>query len=134
MKQLFIFLSLAALLGTNLAAQSTRMEAKIPFNFQVGNTVLASGLYDVTARPDGLIWINGKDGAASVATVTFGKDRPTSDPVKGRLVFVSYGDRYFLQAVQQPGTRTARFLSKSKAELALAKDFEKQEVIVASAR
>jgi hypothetical protein len=131
LKQLFTFISLAVLLGSNLAAQSNRLEAKIPFDFQMGKASLPSGTYTIDQN-EGIVRFRGAGSGA--ASVSFGADRKLANPSRGALVFQRYGNRYFLQAVQAPGSPTARYLPKSKAELALAKSFEKQEVILASAR
>lgn len=132
MKQLFIVLSLVVLLGSNLAAQSTRLEANIPFDFRIGAASLPGGTYLID-QEQGLVRLRGAKGGGA-ASISFGQDRKLRNPQNGALVFSRYGNLYFLQAVQGPNSTTARYLPKAKAEIALSKGAEKQEVIVALAR
>jgi hypothetical protein len=125
---------LAALFGSNLAAQSVRMDATIPFSFHAGGATLPSGNYTVTRQVNGVVMLREVNGKGNVAAITIGQDRKASNPERNALVFMRYGNSYFLQALHPAGTPTARYLRKSKAELQLARSANSDEVIVAFAK
>jgi hypothetical protein len=92
----------ATAFASQLAAESVRLKAEIPFEFHMGTSILPAGSYTVTAEP-------GK-GFAEVQNNT-GKERayvmvyPTQRGQTGgdsTLTFHRYGDKYFIAEIQ-PG-------------------------------
>ncbi len=132
MQNVLLVTLLAGLFGSNLAAQDLRLQATIPFDFQVGKASLPAGNY-IVSHVEGIIRLSHRGGGGSAAVITFSADRKTASPDRGTLVFNRYGNSYFLQAVQAPHSSTARFLQKAKEELALAKSQRAGEVVLASA-
>ena len=97
-----------------------RQTADIPFQFQVGNTVLPAGEYTVaaTTATGETLRISSRSSDASVfrLTSTLVQNGPTS---KSRLVFRKYGDEYFLAEVWSAGYASGRQLTKSSRERAI---------------
>ena len=118
-------LTVAAVFTVSFAApapaQSIGLRVEIPFEFQVGGTVLPPGLYEV--------WRTGSGGAVSISdkmghsafVITDGIQRARRQIDGSELVFNVYGNRYFLGEVRWSGYPTARLLPKSKVETELAK-------------
>ncbi|MBV8631014.1 MAG: hypothetical protein JOZ83_08830 [Silvibacterium sp.] len=77
-------------------AQDQSLKATIPFDFSVGNNVLPAGTYTVTRESQSIVLIHnaGTTGALAVGM----PDNRESEHGK-ELVFVSYGDHYFLHEI-----------------------------------
>jgi hypothetical protein len=78
-------------------AQSSGVEAKIPFDFTVGDKTLPAGNYTIKSASDKLIVIKNQDRPASAFT-TVNQDSK-SVPNGGKLLFHKYGGQYFLSEV-----------------------------------
>jgi hypothetical protein len=91
-------LALAASFGVlGARAQDLELQARIPFQFTVGNTTLPAGTYHISSPWPGLIRIDNADknvGAGTSTTPDY-QDRRGGD----KLVFHKYGEQYFLHAV-----------------------------------
>lgn len=102
-------------------AQTTGLHVNIPFEFHVGDRVLPPGGYMVMLRSGSALTISDGKGLSAVR-LTNGVSRTdhqqTPDSV---LVFVLYGNSYFLNEVRWSGYKDARSLLKSKAEIEFAK-------------
>ena len=83
--------------GSAFAADRA-VQATIPFDFTVGDQLLAAGNYTITTESPGVIAI--RDGELQVNVVTL----LAHDDAKGKgsLVFNRYGDQYFLSEVLCP--------------------------------
>jgi hypothetical protein len=100
-------------------AQSIGLRVEIPFEFQVGSTVLPPGTYEVWRTSDALSISDRKGHSAFV--MTDGIQRARRQIEGSELVFNVYGSRYFLGEVRWSGYPIARLLQKSKVETELAK-------------
>lgn len=119
----WILIELLAMLVTSASlfaqGKDLRLTADIPFAFQAGTTVAPAGTYDVAYRQGWLVLQNVKGGKQSylISDATAREDRPRSST----LVFVHYGDRYFLREVWPGDSAQGRELPATKAEIELAR-------------
>jgi hypothetical protein len=116
-------LSLALTLTLSGHANSSRIQVDIPFDFIVGQTTLPAGEYTVeriNAIQSALQIRNTENNASAVMVTYYGESSKTSQ-ARSKLVFNRYGNTYFLSQVWEPGSTTARMLSKSRAERELIK-------------
>jgi hypothetical protein len=129
MKNIFTTLMTSAVLlftlGSGLEAQTIRMQAAVPFAWQVNGQQLNAGDYEIT-----------RDANAQVLRIqdkttqkgTFLIITPASDKNNvARLVFHRYGDRYFLAEVVTPGLSVSK-LRISPAEREAMKSNEPSEM------
>lgn len=98
MKRLLAVAAAAVSFFAASTAYAQKLQATIPFDFQVGNAVLSAGTYDF------LRW---SPNAVTVRSCTTGNAvfhqaslADASPAPGGRLVFNKYGERYFLSEVQ----------------------------------
>ncbi len=120
MIRMFLALGAACVSGSVLHAQTYKLEAKIPFEFQVGNKVLPEGKYTV-----------GSYGLSDMQTVLSNSKGerifiagayPKLDSVRpGRLVFHCYGNECFLAEIW-PVDGKGRLVPASHAETAIRRD------------
>ena len=97
-----------------------RVEAKIPFDFRVGASLLPAGQYTVgTLGPSGAIIIKSADSRAAAMVITNAVQH-SQRPTAGKLVFHRYGDTHFLSEVWRPGYDQGRQLVPTKAEREMA--------------
>ena len=88
--------------GAILTAQSTRVTADIPFDFQMGKTWMPAGEYSFQ-RQSGMLTIRAADGKHTAMTLTSPASRDLSDsPV---VKFQHYGDTYFLSGLWDADSR-----------------------------
>lgn len=132
----FSMLAVAAALSAAAVYAQTclrTLEARIPFDFVVGNQTLAAGDYTVKGGDGaGSIMIKSTEqGSASFALADSVVARKT--PAEGRLVFNKYGDRYFLATVWEPGNDIGRSLRMSKREKEMASRVVKDGAVVVAA-
>jgi hypothetical protein len=116
-----------------VSAQSVTLRAKIPFSFVVSGHTLPAGEYTMLpANGPGAIIIRGIDHhAAGVAVVHATSDRSASKQT-ARLVFNTYGDRYFLSQVWSSGEQGSQLLmSHSERELIAHRYVPSQSVVAA---
>ena len=92
---LFTIASLASFSAAT--AQQPEMRAKIPFDFTVGNTWLPAGEYTITSPLLSEVRLQNTSNA-STATVVSTHSNHYSVSVS-ELVFLRYGNRYFLHCV-----------------------------------
>jgi hypothetical protein len=110
------FLAVAGLFASgNVSAQDRAVQATIPFDFSVSNTVLPSGTYIVSSESSQLVLIRNKDHAklAAMAMANQGDFRYSG---QGKLVFNRYGDEYFLSEIRCPYGAINADLPTSKRE------------------
>lgn len=117
------FSSLTLLTAAAAFAQSgTALQADIPFEFQVGNTTLPAGHYDVRAEgPASALSIRCfrcKTGVMILTNSVYARQTRET----GKLVFNRYGDKYFLASVWTAGGSPGRQLPTSGAERELARN------------
>jgi hypothetical protein len=119
----------ATLFGLSLvplahAQVTSPIRGNIPFDFQVGNTVLPAGTYVVsrlsTSNPQGVLTLRGlhqKQGK----TIMFSTDLTQANSGQNtKLVFHRYGSTYFLSQVWQGFGQIGNALYPSKTERVIA--------------
>jgi hypothetical protein len=90
---------LASFVATGtISAQDHIATAKVPFDFNVGNTWVPAGTYIMTSdmRNPHVIFISSKDSKINLLSLTQGEDRQSG---AGKLIFTKYGDQYFLHKI-----------------------------------
>ena len=122
MKRLILAAGLfAATLTASLHAQTINLQASIPFDFQIGSTVLPSGEYSIR-HSGGVLFVKQTNGAhKSGMFLTVGEDRPAGASAAGTLLFNRYGSTYFLSKVWPAGSREAQATPKTPREKELAR-------------
>jgi hypothetical protein len=114
------------------------LRAQVPFDYQVGDTLIAAGdctVTSVSSDSPGLI-VRGAQGSAVILTsAAQAKANAKSSP---RLVFHKYGEQYFLAAVWGAGDMGRR-LPESKRERGLRRELQvagnaRMETVTVAAR
>jgi hypothetical protein len=112
----FIFTALTVF----AASAQDRVEANIPFEFRVGQSLLPAGKYTVgTLGPSGTVMIRSVDARAAAIVIT-NAAQTNQRPTTGKLVFRKYGETHFLSQVWRPGYDQGRELVPTKAEREMA--------------
>jgi hypothetical protein len=102
------------------AALGARIDAKIPFDFMVGNKQFPAGKYLVKqGSGTGTSVIRGLDNKKIATFMTYKGSNNTEQETK--LVFNRYGNQYFLSQVWDETTDTVIEIPKSSAERKAAK-------------
>jgi hypothetical protein len=102
-----------------LEAQTIDLGATIPFEFRVGQTVMAAGDYTIH-HSNGLLILRSENGGNAVMSLAIATDIPKNSSAAG-LLFHRYGGTYFLDTVWTPGNANARAVPKSSLEKELAR-------------
>ncbi len=117
-----------AVAGTSFA-QSRTVQAKVPFDFTVGNKLLPSGTYTVKEESAGLIVIRNHDKA--IGTMSLVDPDGNKAAGGGKLVFHKYGSQYFLSEilsesanmnVRVPVSKTEKRVKLQEARIAPSSD------------
>jgi hypothetical protein len=128
-------LGLGLLLAVSAAeAQEPRVKANIPFDFVLGNQVLSAGEYKVITQGSGneAILIRSDDGKAVALSLTYAcTSLKPSD--KTKLIFHTFGGRYFLSQIWTEGNTRGRQVPRSSIEVQLAKNNQAPEEFVLAA-
>jgi len=105
--------------GAILTAQSTRVTADIPFDFQMGKTWMPAGEYSFQ-RQSGVLTIRAADGKHAAMTLTSPASRHdvSQTPV---VQFNRYGDTYFLSGLYDADSRDGFAVPASGKQRELAR-------------
>lgn len=122
-KQLFAtFATLGFLLvltaGVAQAQVSGRVNAHIPFNFQIGDKQLPAGDYSIKRVSQNALLIESTDKQQQVL-MPFTEEidnGPNAKQKSERLVFRQYGERYFLAQIWMSRATAGRELTRTDAE------------------
>jgi hypothetical protein len=130
-----MFLALTVLLlATAAHAQSTNVKASIPFDFVVGDHAYSAGDYTVKSLTMSGVAIRIDNADKSDKGMTLSNACSSSQPATGtKLVFQRLGDHYFLYQVWEKGNAEGREFPKGKAEVQLAKNYDKPELVIVTA-
>src|ERR1051325_205043 len=105
---------LLAAASTSAVPFSFRIQAKIPFDFQIGSKKFPKGEYTIeSVNNTGLMLIRSVKGKKAI-NFNAVPDKMTEKP-KSKLSFRRYGEQYFLRKVWD-GQNTSFALEKSSAE------------------
>jgi hypothetical protein len=128
-----LFALTVLLLATAAQAQTTNVKASIPFNFVVGDHAYSAGDYTVQSMGQGAaIRIDSAD--ESEKGITLSQACAKGQPAVGTtLVFQRLGDNYFLYQVWTEGSSLGREFRMSKAQVQLAKNDSKPELVIVAA-
>ena len=114
-------LTMSCLTAFTHASAQAPVQAKVPFDFTVGQRVLPPGTYTIREVKSNMIELENREKGTTLYYSTY-----PSDCVKGKanmLVFSKHGDQYFLREVRGGFGDYAEDLRPSKHE----KDIERQE-------
>ncbi len=129
-----LFALTVLLLATAAQAQTTKVKASIPFGFVVGNHAYSAGEYSVKSLSQGsaAIRIDNADESEKRMTLSIAcqKGKPATQTT---LVFRRLGDNYFLYQIWTEGNSLGRELPMSKAEVKIAKNYSKPELVIVAA-
>jgi hypothetical protein len=103
---------------SGLKAQTTIMEANIPFDFQLGKSAMPAGEYRINYS-QGILMVRSKDTHHSAIVLTRPESREKATDT-GLLQFTRYGDTYFLAGVWAPNSANGGALNKTSREKELA--------------
>jgi hypothetical protein len=129
-----LFALTVLLLATAAQAQTTNVKASIPFDFVVGDHAYSAGEYTVKSLSQGSAAIRIDNADESEKGMTLSNACQKGQPANGTtLVFQRMGDSYFLYQVWTEGNTTGRELRMSKAQVQLAKNNSKPELVIVAA-
>ncbi len=113
-------IALAAVVAVH--AQDKAVTATVPFNFYVGSTAMPQGDYRLVNVSNGAVLsISSTRNEVSKAITTIHVvGKALNEPP--RLVFVRYGDVYFLHQVWTGNSSVGQALNRSQREKELARD------------
>ena len=90
----FLAATLISMTAAPAHAQAGIVEAKIPFDFNVGNQAFPAGAYRISYAAQTTILVSSLDGRFHAMATTYPADGRTRG--RGVLVFTHYGNHYFL--------------------------------------
>jgi hypothetical protein len=108
-------------------AQSGRIKAEIPFDFTAGDSEFSAGTYTIVPMSGG-IRIRDTEGTSLILSAFAAFDNKQTS--NGRLSFVRYGDRYFLQKIFWGTGSTGRELMKSNLENQLGRNAPQRDRVL----
>ena len=116
----FAVFGLSAFLAVTAAVAQDRLQAQVPFNFRVGQSVMPSGSYLISqSGPVGTIVIRSADQRSNAIVIT-NAVQSDQNASTGKLVFRRYGDIYFLSQVWKPGNDRGHQLIQTRTEREMA--------------
>ena len=122
------------LLATAAQAQTTNVNASIPFAFVVGDHAYPAGEYTVKSMSQGSAAIRIDNADESEKGITLSNACSKAQPAVGTtLVFHRVGDNYFLYQIWREGNSDGRQFPVSKKEAQLAKNYSKPELVIVAA-
>ena len=114
-------LTMSCLTAYTHASAQASAQAKVPFEFSVGQRVLPPGTYWIREVSSNMIEIENRENGTTLYFSTYPSDRVKGKP--NMLVFSKHGDQYFLHEVRGGSGQYAEDLSPSKLE----KEIQRQE-------
>jgi hypothetical protein len=114
--------AIALAAAVTVHAQDKAVTATVPFNFYVGSTAMPQGDYRLVNVSNGAVLTISSTGneVHKAITTMHVVGKSLSEPP--RLVFVRYGDVYFLHQVWTGNDSIGQALGRSQREKALARD------------
>ncbi len=107
-------LAMACLTAYSHASAQTTVEAKIPFEFTVGQNVLPPGTYSISQVTPSIIELANLETTARALVATFPMDYVSRQPRV--LIFRKYGDRLYLGEVRGSLGELSLDIPQSKLE------------------
>jgi hypothetical protein len=129
-----LFALTVLLLATAAQAQTTNVKAKIPFHFVVGNQTYSAGEYTVRSMSQSSSAIRIDNADQSEKGITLASVCHSASAAGATtLVFQRLGNNYFLYQVWTDGSDTGREFPMTKAQMQLAKNDSKPELVIVAA-
>lgn len=127
-----ILAALAVLLmATTAQAQQRTVSATVPFNFVVGDRSYPAGEY-LFRNSGAVLMITNAEQAKTDITFSNACEGVTPS-ANTKLVFDSMSGYYFLRQIWIEGYSSGRALPRSRTEVRLAQNHEKQESVIVAA-
>jgi hypothetical protein len=125
MLMLLLTMALVTAVATANGQSQHKLNARIPFEFIVGDKALAAGQYEVSTVgiTQEALAIRGCKSNNSVIRLAMTKE-PTENK-SARLVFHRYGNTYFLSEVWEGGDAVGRQLRQSGQERAMQRELSR---------
>lgn len=132
------FVLVAVLIATAFAAvpvtaETSSTNVNIPFNFQVGATILPAGDYTVAMVTDKAIVLQHKGGEAVAVALTNAVSGKSSE-ARPHFLFNRYGKSYFLAEAWLRNTDSGRAMMVSDAEREIAGKVRKTHTILLASK
>jgi hypothetical protein len=105
---------------SRLQAQTIDLKATIPFEFRMGQTLMAAGDYTIHHSLNGVLTVRPENGGRQAVSLAIATDLPKHSSTAG-LLFHRYGETYFLYKVWTPGSANARGVLETSLEKELAR-------------
>lgn len=122
------------LLASAAQAQTTNVQATIPFDFVVGNHTYSAGEYTLKSLSQGSPAIRVDNADESEKGITIANACSSLQPATAtKLVFQRLGDNYFLYQIWTAGNSIGREFTMSKTQVQLAKNYDKPELVIVAA-
>jgi len=129
-----LFAFTVLLLATAAHAQSTNVKASVPFDFAVADHIYPAGDYVVKSINLSGVPILIESTELAETGVALSIPSASSKPASAtKLVFHSMGGHYFLCQIWEEGNTLGREFPISKAEVQLARNSDKPEVVIVAA-
>jgi hypothetical protein len=102
-------------------------EAKIPFDFSVGDKTFPAGVYTVTRvnAEKIMLRLSSEDGQEAIHIITNPVEAKESSKT-AKLIFRRYGETYFLSQIWESDEIQGRQLLKSRTERSVERDLAKR--------
>jgi hypothetical protein len=113
-------------------AQTMRLKADVPFDFQFGDVRMPAGAYDIT-HSGPVLTMRTEDGRKAASHITSPTSRVRGQD-KGVLVFNRYGNDYFLAKVVSGDEGGSRVLPTSRHEKEMIARSAASETVSAALR
>ncbi len=111
----FSMLATTLLLASPVLSAQNRIDAYVPFDFSVGQTVMAEGNYQLSSISESVDLMKNEGTHASAYLIKAIKVQPTADH-GAMLVFHRYGNQYFLSEIWDGRSNLGIELPESKRE------------------
>jgi hypothetical protein len=123
---LLLTLALASAVVTANGQSKHKLTANVPFDFIVGDKVLAAGQYQLNAVgiAEDALAIRSTDSKNNAIRLT-NTIAASQERRPARLVFHRYGNTYFLSQVWEGGENVGRQLKKSQQERAMQRELSR---------
>ena len=121
-------MTLALLASAGAYAQTVHVETTVPFSFNVGNTQLPAGKYEIqSAGVTGRV-LNIRNRDTGEGTFVLPQACESSKAsTESKLVFHRYGRQYFMAEFWVSGYTQGHQFKAGRKETELAKDYSKQD-------
>jgi len=113
-------------------AQTIGLHVNIPFEFHVGEQLLPAGSYTVWLRGGSAISVSDGKGQSAMRMANPINRASTKSAAESILVFMGYGNQFFLDEVRWAGYLEARSLVKTRSEIEYAKSFAPSQIKTAT--